>query len=109
MMNIPEKLIVQVALEGTAAKFNPIIFKNEDNFCALYGNNPQSGIYGCGKSIEEALLNWEYNLQLMLSNNMDLKKMLSEHEPPESVKQFLNEYRERAKHDSTGYDLNKSF
>lgn len=108
-MNIPPEMILEYKFAGIAAKLNPTVFQDEDNYCILYGSSPSAGIYGCGKSIEEALLDWENNLQLALSNDLDIKKILSDRNPPEKVAEFLEDYRSRAKKDTTGYDQNKSF
>lgn len=102
-------MIIEYQHDGIAAKLNPTVFRDGNNYCVLYGLEPSVGIYGCGQSIKEALIDWDNHLQLALSNDLDIKKILSDRDPPEKVAKFLEDYRERARRDSTGYDQNKSF
>ena len=42
--------------------FKPVIFRDADSFCVVFGPNPQAGVFGCGDTPREALTNWDKNL-----------------------------------------------
>lgn len=108
-MNIPKEMLVDAKLKGIADKLKPAVFRQGDSYCVLYGPTPQNGIFGCGSSIDEALTDWEGNLIKTLHNDIEIKRVLAYTNPPQDVIAFLDDYRNRAKHDETGYDINKQF
>jgi len=108
-MNIPKEMLVDAKLNGIADKLKPAVFRQGDSYCVLYGPTPENGIFGCGISIEEALADWEGNLIKTFHNDIEIKRILAHTNPPQDVRAFLDDYRNRAKHDETGYDINKQF
>ncbi|SMC87650.1 hypothetical protein [Pedobacter africanus] len=50
-----------------AKKLKPLIYKNSDPegdaYCCLFGPDPEVGIYGCGNTPENAVLDWDKDLQ----------------------------------------------
>ncbi|KQM77883.1 hypothetical protein ASE74_15905 [Pedobacter sp. Leaf216] len=108
-MNIPEENLIKIPLKGIAKKLNPSVFRNGGSVCVLYGTDPQHGIFGCGNSVEEALDDWDTNLRKAVSSDIDIKRIIANIDPPEDVKNFLNEYQLRAKNDDTAYRLNKNY
>jgi len=53
-------------------EFRPLLYKQGDRFCAVLGPDPQSGIFGCGDTPEDALINWNDELRENL-RHPDLK------------------------------------
>ncbi|KLT66719.1 hypothetical protein [Pedobacter sp. BMA] len=108
-MIIPPELLIKTPLKGLAARLKPQVYKQDDIYCVLYGETPQNGIFGSGLSISEAIMNWDDNFHKILKDDTKLKSILAKMSPPADVARFLEDYREEARNDSTGYDLNKSF
>ena len=108
-MIIPAEMLIKTKLKGIAAKLQPQVYKQANSYCVLYGESPQSGIFGSGLSLNEAIINWSDNLHKILEDDTKLKSVLAETPPPADVAKFLEEYRVQAKNDNTSYDLNKSF
>lgn len=108
-MNIPKEMLVDAKLKGIADKLNPAVFRQGNSYCVLYGPAPQNGIFGCGSSIDEALTDWEGNLIKIMHNDIEIKRVLAYINPPQDVLAFLDDYRDRARHDEIGYDINKQF
>ena len=108
-MEILKENVIEVELNGFAARLKPTIFLNGDNYCVLYGKNSEDGVYGYGKSVTEALIDWENNLQKIFSDDLEIKRIIAAHEPPAQVAEFLEAYRERAKHDETSYNQNRNY
>lgn len=102
-------MLVDAKLKGIADKLKPSVFRQGDSYCVLYGADAQNGILGYGISIEEALTDWEGNLIKTLHNDIEIKRVLAHTNPPQDVSAFLDDYRDRAKHDETGYDINKQY
>jgi hypothetical protein len=46
-----------------AKKLKPQVFKDGDSYCCLFGPDPEVGIYGCGDTPENAILDWEKDLE----------------------------------------------
>jgi hypothetical protein len=46
-----------------ARKLKPAVYKNGDQYCCIFGPDPEVGIYGCGNSPEEAIIDWERDLE----------------------------------------------
>jgi len=108
-MDILPHMLIEVPLKGIARKLSPAVFKYENNFCVLYGENAQTGIFGCGASVEEALIDWEYQLIKALSNDVEIKRIIAQVNPPEKVLHFLENYRNTAKNDDAAYKLNRNY
>jgi hypothetical protein len=64
---VPEELKVIIDynedLPLSVVRFEPVVFKDGDSYCCLLGPNPSEGIFGCGNTAKEALLDWDTNLQ----------------------------------------------
>ena len=45
-------------LPATVRQFKPVVFKEGDAFCCILGPDPQSGVFGCGDSKEDAIRDW---------------------------------------------------
>jgi hypothetical protein len=111
-MEIAQDKIVTVPMHGMAATLKPVIFINESSYCVLLGESPQNGVFGCGLSVVEALEDWETNLHKMLNGTesvKQLKRILSQTEPPEGVQQFLNSYRKERAKDEAPYNPNRNY
>ncbi|KQN38568.1 hypothetical protein ASE92_03830 [Pedobacter sp. Leaf41] len=108
-MNISPDMVIKVPLKGIAKKLSPKIFKHENNFCVLYGEDAQTGIYGCGISVEDALIDWEHQLNKALSNDVNIKRLIANVNPPENVQHFLETYRSNAKKDNSAYNPKRNF
>lgn len=72
-MNIPENLQISIDYEdpklpGTVAIFKPLLWKERESFCCIVGPNPQTGVFGCGETAQEALIDWDKHLQALIDN-----------------------------------------
>nr|WP_315419652.1 hypothetical protein [uncultured Pedobacter sp.] len=65
--NIDPDSIIKIKKEGVAAALDPTVFKDGDSYCCIFGSDPQSGVFGCGDTPEEALIDWDKNLRTHLS------------------------------------------
>lgn len=45
-----------------AKKLRPRLYKDGLAYCCVFGPDPQVGIYGCGDSPEEAIMDWADDL-----------------------------------------------
>ncbi|MFI5453410.1 hypothetical protein ACHMWN_14785 [Pedobacter sp. UC225_61] len=45
-----------------AQKLRPHLYKDGFAYCCVFGPDPQVGIYGCGDSPEEAIMDWADDL-----------------------------------------------
>lgn len=54
-----------------AKKLQPQVYKDGDTFCALFGPDPETGIYGRGDTPEMALLDWEKDLEKRIERLTD--------------------------------------
>jgi len=66
-MNVSEEQKVgfdfsRFRLPRYVGEFQPLLFKEGDSYCAVLGPNPQSGIFGCGATPEDALVDWNDHL-----------------------------------------------
>lgn len=62
-MQIPESMQVTLSLEDdnipeVFKEFNPVVYQEGNSFCVLLGENPQSGIFGYGKTTALAVADW---------------------------------------------------
>ncbi|WP_316743787.1 hypothetical protein [Pedobacter antarcticus] len=65
----PDKAqIVDIEYEGAAKLLQPIVFKNGDQYSCVLGIDNQTCIYGSGDSIEQAIQEWDNNLQVHLES-----------------------------------------
>lgn len=46
-----------------AKKLKPEVYKDGDSYHCLFGPDPEVGIHGCGDTLENALLDWEKDLE----------------------------------------------
>ncbi len=65
---VPEDMKVkfdynEADLPPSVVKFQPAVFRDGDNYCCLLGPDPMEGIFGCGPTLKEALLDWDAHLQ----------------------------------------------
>ena len=67
-MKIPKNKLVQFNLTGSAELLQPTMFKEGDSYCCILGADPQQGVMGCGDTPEEALNEWDANLQKHLKS-----------------------------------------
>lgn len=58
--------IVEVEYQGASKLLQPIVFKNGDQYSCILGVDNQTCIYGAGETIEQAIQEWNNNLQVHL-------------------------------------------
>jgi hypothetical protein len=46
----------------------PLVYKDGDGICVVFGPNPTDGIFGCGKTANEALNDWDTHLKERIKN-----------------------------------------
>ena len=67
-LNVPEENKLPIdyedeSLPPSVRRFRPLLYQDGEMICAVLGPDPQTGISGCGASIEEALKEWDIQLQ----------------------------------------------
>ncbi len=67
-VNLDKAQIVDIEYEGAAKLLQPIVFKNGDQYSCVLGIDNQTCIYGSGDSIEQAIQEWDNNLQVHLES-----------------------------------------
>jgi hypothetical protein len=51
-------------LPQSVRELKPTVYLEDKNtFCCILGEDPEAGIFGCGRTPFEALLNWDQHLQ----------------------------------------------
>lgn len=50
-------------LPHTFRTIKPDVFKDGDSYCCIFGPDPQEGIFGCGDTPDQAILDWHQHLQ----------------------------------------------
>jgi hypothetical protein len=75
-MQVPEEMRVNIDfneddLPLSVIRFHPVVFRDGDSYCCLLGPNPSEGVFGCGKTAKEALLDWDINLQERIKEGND--------------------------------------
>ena len=73
-MNVDEGKKVRINFEAEelpkpVRTFRPLVFMDGDEFCCVLGPNPTSGIFGRGKTIDEAFSDWQDNLNARVATN----------------------------------------
>jgi len=56
------------SLPEHARQLRPLIWHDGDAYCVLLGPDPQSGVFGCEKSLEAALDDWNNNVRERLAH-----------------------------------------
>jgi len=72
-MKISEQLKVSLnyeekELSRAVKELQPVVFQDGNEFCCLLGPDMKEGIFGCGISLQEALKDWERNLEKRINN-----------------------------------------
>ena len=72
-MELPEDMkekidFSDVNLPLTVRILQPILYKDGDSFCVVFGPNPQEGVFGCGSTAGEALNDWNMHLRERIKN-----------------------------------------
>ncbi|MDQ0638356.1 hypothetical protein QF042_001921 [Pedobacter sp. W3I1] len=72
-MNVSEEKRVgfdfsRFRLPQCVSKLHPLLFKEGNTYFAVLGPDPQSGIFGCGDTPEDALMDWNDHLRESLRN-----------------------------------------
>jgi len=67
-LNVPEENKLPIdyedgSLPASVRRFRPLLYQEGDLICAILGPDTQTGIYGCGADIAEALKKWDAQLQ----------------------------------------------
>jgi hypothetical protein len=75
-MRIPEEMLVHFNYEAkdvpqTVRELRPVIFQDGNDFCCVLGPDMKKGIFACGLSPQEALKNWQRNLDQRIKNHSD--------------------------------------
>lgn len=58
--------IIKADLTGSAKALNPTVYKDNDMYFCLLGDDDLSGVAGSGKTVDHALIDWDKNLQARL-------------------------------------------
>lgn len=55
-------------LPESARQLEPVVFKEAGSFCCLLGPAPETGILGRGNTPEEAVIDWDMQVQKLIQN-----------------------------------------
>src|SRR3954471_13521636 len=47
----------------SARTFRPLVYRDGESYCCLLGPDPQEGVFGCGDNVEDAVMDWDEQLQ----------------------------------------------
>ncbi|AEW01086.1 hypothetical protein A4D02_14080 [Niastella koreensis] len=71
-MDLPAEMKVPIEssddLAVSVKNLHPLLFKDGDSYCCELGPNPAEGVFGCGKTVRDALVDWDMNLQERIKN-----------------------------------------
>jgi len=72
-MNTKGLDVVHIDYEATdtpesVQQTHPVVYVSGDSFCCLLGPDPNTGIYGCGKTVQQALMEFDRLFQERLAN-----------------------------------------
>jgi hypothetical protein len=67
-LDVPDEMKVDIdfsdkKLPKSAQIFTPLVFKDGDSYCCVLGPDAQQGVFGSGKTLAEALKEWNKNLE----------------------------------------------
>jgi hypothetical protein len=67
-MELPEEMKENIDysdmnLPVSVRVLRPLVFKDGDSFCVVLGPDLQEGVFGCGKTANEALNDWNIHLK----------------------------------------------
>lgn len=93
-MQVPESLLVKVNYEdehipASAKEFRPAVYQDGDSYCALLGEDPQAGIFGCGATKQEALQDWDKHFS----------ERMKDHPEGDELVQYIEDTRKISKKD----------
>lgn len=97
----PEK-IIKVELTGVASILKPVVYVEGKNYCCLLGLDPESGIFGKGRTLEKALAEWDKSLQKHLAQDNDedyiiayVKNLLgkAQKSPSKNIQAFYDQFK----------------
>ncbi|SEB17024.1 hypothetical protein [Pedobacter hartonius] len=106
-MKIDPERIIEVDYSGAAKALKPVVYKNRDLYCCIFGSNREKGVLGCGKTTEEALTDWDKNLKVRLRKAegddeivQHVKTLLSNGKVANSLQEeeFISQFRPLKKH-----------
>ena len=58
-----------LSLPASVQHLKPSIFREGNAYCVILGPDPQSGIFGCGDTLEEALNDWTITWRMKARNH----------------------------------------
>lgn len=71
-MDLPDEMKVPIEnsteLPVSVKNLHPLLFRDGDSYCCVLGPNPAEGVFGCGKTAKDALVDWDNNLQERIKN-----------------------------------------
>jgi hypothetical protein len=71
-MEIPEEMKIDIDYNDifplSVGKLRPQVFRDGDHYCCLLGPNPAEGVFGCGETVTEALLDWDDQMHKRVMN-----------------------------------------
>ena len=75
-LNVPEEMKIPIdygdqQIPASVKTFRPLLYQEGESFCCILGPDPQSGIFGCGKTPQEALEDWDVNLSDRIKYHTD--------------------------------------
>ena len=92
--------IITVPLIGAAGLLKPIVYIDGKYYCVLLGTDPDSGVYGRGRTLNIAFENWHYSLKKHLATSDDedyivahIKTILHKPQEPADLKAFYEQFK----------------
>jgi hypothetical protein len=59
------------ALPESVQQTHPLVFKDGTSYCCVLGPDPQTGIFGCGPTIKEALEDFDLHFREVLAHPIE--------------------------------------
>jgi hypothetical protein len=71
--NVPEEKKINIDYENaghpdSVKTFRPLVYKEGDSYCCALGPNPKQAVIGRGDTVEQALADWNKQLQERIKN-----------------------------------------
>lgn len=75
-MAVDENLVVNVdyesgSLSAAMRQFKPVLYREGEQFCCLLGPGPDTGIFACGATEDEAISRWDQAFKERLQSRSD--------------------------------------
>lgn len=99
-LRITQDNIITVPLTGAAALLKPAVFIDGKYYCVLLGQDTKCGVFGRGRTLEEAFNQWHTSLKKHLADRDDddyivayIRSALHKPQKPADLKAFYDQFK----------------